>query len=230
MSENLPAKVPVRQTKELSPQRSIVSITASPELRAIEAATSLPSLRGVTVARRHLAQFIRFASRLTTRGATPAVRCCLFGADSVVATDLDIALRITLPGAREICVLVPVEGLKPCLTGANRSEVHVVHDDDPTRPLAVRVDGILLPGHDPAEFPPVPVLFPEGTPLARASFSTLEPVLVAASTDTQDRSKCGVFFELCKNVAVATNRHVLHAIKSRAAIAATSSSHGKLSS
>jgi DNA polymerase III subunit beta len=34
---------------------------------------------------------------------------------------------------------------------------------------------------------------------------------VAASTDERDRSKSGVFFQLCKNVAVATNGHVLHA-------------------
>jgi DNA polymerase III sliding clamp (beta) subunit (PCNA family) len=34
---------------------------------------------------------------------------------------------------------------------------------------------------------------------------------MAASTDERDRSKAGVFFQLCKNVAVATNGHVLHA-------------------
>jgi DNA polymerase-3 subunit beta len=33
---------------------------------------------------------------------------------------------------------------------------------------------------------------------------------VAASTDERDRSKAGVFFQLCRNVAVATNGHVLH--------------------
>jgi DNA polymerase III sliding clamp (beta) subunit (PCNA family) len=47
--------------------------------------------------------------------------------------------------------------------------------------------------------------------VAHARFQTLEPVLVAASTDERDKSKSGVFFQLCKNVAVATNGHVLHA-------------------
>jgi DNA polymerase III sliding clamp (beta) subunit (PCNA family) len=46
--------------------------------------------------------------------------------------------------------------------------------------------------------------------VAHARFQTLEPVLVAASTDERDRSKSAVFFQLCKNVAVATNSHVLH--------------------
>src|SRR5439155_10294994 len=42
--------------------------------------------------------------------------------------------------------------------------------------FAVRVDGALLRGHDPAEFPRVTALFPDGDPLARARFQTLEPV------------------------------------------------------
>jgi len=71
----------------------------------------------------------------------------------------------------------------------------------------------LLRGHDPAEFPRVTALFPDGDPLARARFQTLEPVLVAASTDEARKAMCGVFFQLCKNAVVTTNGHVLHAIK-----------------
>ena len=164
--------------------------------------------------RRHLGQFIRFASRLTARSATPALRCCLFGLDSVVVTDLDVALRGALPGARDIGVLVPIEALKRCLAGTDRPEISIIQEQpSPTRPFAVRVDGALLRGHDPAEFPRVTALFPDGDPLARARFQTLEPVLVAASTDEARKAMCGVFFQLCKNAVVTTNGHVLHAIK-----------------
>src|SRR2546427_11687 len=44
-------------------------------------------------------------------------------------------------------------------------------------------------------------------------FHTLEPVLVAASTDEARKAMCAVFFELCKNAVVTTNGHVLHAMK-----------------
>jgi DNA polymerase III subunit beta len=59
----------------------------------------------------------------------------------------------------------------------------------------------------------VTALFPSGEPLARARFQTLEPVLLAASTDETRKAMCGVFFELCKNIVVATDGHVLHALE-----------------
>jgi len=73
------------------------------------------------------------------------------------------------------------------------------------------MEDALVAGHDPVEFPAANALFPDGQALARARFQSLESVLVAASTDEHDKSKCSVFFQLCKNVAVATNSHVLHA-------------------
>jgi DNA polymerase III sliding clamp (beta) subunit (PCNA family) len=166
----------------------------------------------MVLARQHLAHFVRFASRVTARSATPGLRCCLFGADSVIVTDLDLSLRTLLPGARDIGVLVPLDVLKRSVSSSDRPEVHVVQEQpSPSRPFAVRVDEARIAGHDPGEFPTVAALFPNDHPVAHARFQTLEPVLVAASTDERDRSKCGVFFQLCKNVAVATNGHVLHA-------------------
>jgi DNA polymerase III beta subunit, C-terminal domain/DNA polymerase III beta subunit, central domain len=214
MSDNLPAKLPARQTKEVSPRGQVVPITANPPAPETEVIQAPPSLPGIVLTRRHLAQFIRFASRLTTKSATPALRCCLFGFGSVVATELDVALRGSLPGARDVGVLVPVEALKRCLAGTDRPEISIIQEQpSAARPFAVRVDGALLRGHDPAEFPPTAVLFPDSDPVARARFQTLEPVLVAASTDETRKAMCGVFFELCKNVAVATNGHVLHALE-----------------
>jgi DNA polymerase III beta subunit, C-terminal domain/DNA polymerase III beta subunit, central domain len=214
MSDNLPAKLPARQTKEVSPRGQVVPITANPPAPETKLIQAPPSLPGIVLIRRHLAQFIRFASRLTTKSATPALRCCLFGFGSVVATELDVALRGSLPGARDVGVLVPVEALKRCLAGTERPEISIIQEQpSAARPFAVRVDGALLRGHDPAEFPPVTALFPDDDPLARARFQTLEPVLVAASTDETRKAMCAVFFELCKNVAVATNGHVLHALE-----------------
>jgi hypothetical protein len=214
MSDNLPAKLPVRQTKEVTRQSKATAAPANPPAALTKVVQVQPSPPGILLVRRHLGQFIRFASRLTARSATPALRCCLFGLDSVVVTDLDVALRGALPGARHIGVLVPTEALKRCLAGTDRPEISIIQEQpSPTRPFAVRVDGALLRGHDPAEFPRVTALFPDGDPLARARFQTLEPVLVAASTDEARKAMCGVFFQLCKNAVVTTNGHVLHAIK-----------------
>jgi hypothetical protein len=215
MSDNLPAKLPVRQTKEVSRQSKVTAVLANLPAVLPKAVQVQPFSPGILLVRRHLAQFIRFASRLTTRSkSTPALRCCLFGLDSVVVTDLDVALRGSLPGARDIGVLVPVETLKRCLAGTERPEISIIQEQpSPARPFAARVDGALLRGEDPVEFPPTAALFPGSDPVARAQFQTLEPVLVAASTDETRKTMCGVFFELCKNVVVATNGHVLHAIK-----------------
>jgi hypothetical protein len=73
MSDNLPAKIPVRPTKKVSPQGDVVPASANP--RAPETKVIRPplSLQGMMVARRHLAQFIRFASRATAKGTAPAL-------------------------------------------------------------------------------------------------------------------------------------------------------------
>jgi hypothetical protein len=78
MPENLPANVPVRPTKEIVLERN--AAPDSPGLSAVS--HSLPSIPGMVLTRRHLANFVRFASRVTARSATPGLRSCLFGADS----------------------------------------------------------------------------------------------------------------------------------------------------
>jgi hypothetical protein len=97
MSDTLPANVPARPTKEISQQCNAV-----PDSALSTVTHALPSIPGMVLTRRHLANFIRFASRVTARSATPGLRCCLFGADSAVVTDLDLSLRTILPGAREV--------------------------------------------------------------------------------------------------------------------------------
>src|SRR5436190_16782465 len=174
MSDNLPAKLPVRQTKEATIQSKAAAAPGNPPAARTKVVQGPPSSPGILLVRRHLAQFIRFASRVTTRSATPALRCCLFGLDSVVVTDLDVAFRGSLPGARDIGVLVPIEALKRCLAGTDRPEISIAPEQrNPARPFAVKVDGALLRGHDPVEFPPTAALFPDGDPLARARFQTL---------------------------------------------------------
>jgi hypothetical protein len=210
MSDNLPAKLPARQRKEVPPRGEVVAIAANPPAPEIKVIQAPPSLPGTVLIRRQVAQFIRFAARITAKSTTPALRCCLFGLDSVVVTDLDVALRAVLPDARDIGVLVPLETLKRCVGGMDSPEIRMAREPNPARPFAARVDGALLRGHDPAEFPPISALFPSSDPVARAQVQTLEPVLLAASTDETRKAMCGVFFELCKNVVVATNGHALH--------------------
>jgi DNA polymerase-3 subunit beta len=159
-----------------------------------------------------LAVFVRFASRLaSSRAPMPALRCSLFSFESAIVTDLDVALRARLPGARDIGVLVPVAFLKRCLLMRGASEIRVERAPSALeQPFMFAIGDAVFSGHDPAEFPSIAALFPTTEPIARAKFATLEPVLVAASNDETRKSFCAVFFLLCRNLAVATNGHVLH--------------------
>jgi DNA polymerase III sliding clamp (beta) subunit (PCNA family) len=163
--------------------------------------------------RRALTFALRFASRLASRAPIQALKSCLFAKDSLVATDLDVSLRVRIPGARGLEVLLPAEALKRCVSGSGEPEVEI-RRTEPTesRPFAVSVNGAILAGHDPSEFPDPSRLFPDGEPQARALLHTLEPVLVAAATDNSRKSMNAVFFQLCKNAAIATDGHRLHAL------------------
>jgi DNA polymerase-3 subunit beta len=144
----------------------------------------------------------------------PALRCSAFSFESAIVTDLDVALRARLPGARDIGVLVPVAVLKRCLLMRGASEVRIERAASvPERPFIFAIGDAPFAGHDPAEFPSIAALFPTNEPIARAKFETLESVLVVASTAETRPSMCAVFFQLCKNVAVATNGYVLHTLE-----------------
>src|SRR5437867_8412587 len=118
MPKDLPATIPARLdrrvpavgTQILAPA-TITHADPSPPAMPTRSTTT-PALPGMTVRRADLAAFIRFASRLAGRAPLPALRCCLFAFDSAAVTDLDVALRAPLPGARDIEVLVPVPILK----------------------------------------------------------------------------------------------------------------------
>ena len=146
MSDNLPA---VRQPKEVSPRRSALE-TAAALTKAIQAP---PALRGMVLTRQHLAHFVRFASRVTAKSAMLGLRCCLFGTDSAVVTDLDVSLRTVLPGARDIGALVPVEVLKRAVTSSDRPEIHIMREHEPSRLFGVRVDDALSPATTPQSSP-----------------------------------------------------------------------------
>src|SRR5262245_60742077 len=92
----------------------------------------------------------------------------------------------------------------------------------PRRSLKRRPCGGFFAGYDPRESPSVTALFPTGEPVARAKFGSLQPVLVAASDDDTRKCFSAVFFQLCKNLAVGTNGHVLHTSRSTARTGATS--------
>src|SRR6185369_1619204 len=120
MSDSLPVNLPVRPPKEVSPPRNTPE-TPTTLIKVIQAPPALP---GMVLTRQHLAHFLRFASRVTARSATPGLRSCLFGAESVVVTDLDVSLRTILPDARDIGVLIPVDVLKRSINSSDRPEIH----------------------------------------------------------------------------------------------------------
>src|SRR5262249_47412975 len=127
-----------------------------------------PALPKMTVRRTDLAAFIRFASRLAGRAPLPALRCCLFSFDSAVVTDLAVALRAHLPGARDIGVLVPVPILKRSLSARDVADIRIERIANVGEDLLrVSVNGAVFSGHDPREFPAVTALFPAGEPIAR---------------------------------------------------------------
>jgi hypothetical protein len=223
MPKDRPATIPARPDKQLPSVSGVTTRvvsapvvphqTASPPAKA-KRPIAVPALPGMTIGRRDLAAFVRFASRLAGRAPLPALRCCLFSLDSAAVTDLDVALRAHLPGARHIGALVPVGILKRSLAARTAADVQIERIPNiPEGPFSLSIDGAVFSGADPREFPDVTALFPAGEPTARARFGSLEPVLVAASTDETRKSFNAVFFQLCKNVVVATNGHVLHTLE-----------------
>ena len=219
MPKDLPATIPPRVNQQVPAvnTRTVAPATMSqvdPPPAKPRRSTTTPALPGMIVRRADLASFVRFASRVTNRAPLPALRCCLFALDSAAVTDLDVTLRAHVPGARDIGVLVPVAILKRFLSSREAADVRIERiPDAPEGPLRLSINGAVFSGHDPREFPEVAALFPTGEPIARARFGTLEPVLVAASSDETRKAMCGVFFQLCKNLAVATNGHVLHSLE-----------------
>jgi hypothetical protein len=216
MPKDLPATIPVRPNRE-TPVVKPETVAPSPTSKAAllpptsSPSNSAPALPAVTIQRTDLAVFVRFASRLASRDPMPALQCSFFSFDSAIVTDFDVALRARLPGARDIGVLVPVAVLKRCLLMHGASEVRIERAPSVfEHPFMFAIGDAFLPGHDPAEFPGVAALFPTTEPIARAKFATLESVLVAASNDETRKSFYSVLFPLCRNLAVATNGHVLH--------------------
>src|SRR5207249_55011 len=112
--------------------------------------------------RRALMLALRFASRLASRAPIPALTACLFVDGFMLATDLDVALRARLPGARDFGVLVPAEQLKRCVSRGEKLYVEMISlAATEARPFAVSVEGATLAGHDPWNFPDPSVLFPD---------------------------------------------------------------------
>src|SRR5262249_57587475 len=112
--------------------------------------TTTPALPNMIVQRADLAAFVRFASRLTSRAPTPALRCCLFAFDSAVVTDLDVALRTHLPGARDIGVLVPAPSLKRFLSARDVADIQIERvPNGPEGLRRVSVNGAGLSVHRP---------------------------------------------------------------------------------
>jgi DNA polymerase III subunit beta len=217
MPNNLPARLPVRAENEVTP----VSASSTRAIVPAEVSAPVPSATAPAAAspalvldRKALTLALRFASRLASRAPIQALKSCLFADGFLVATDLDVSLRVRIPCAGDLGVLVPAEALKRCVSGGENPTVEVgrVAPSD-VRPFAVSVNGAILAGHDPREFPDPSHLFPDGEPRAQALLQSLEPLLVAATVEENRKAMNAVFFQCCKNLAIATDGHRLHALE-----------------
>lgn len=177
MTDNLPARIPVRAKTEVAPSNAPSAPATSRAENDVPMAHRdselRPSALGLILDRRALAFALRFASRLASRAPIPALAGCLFVDGFLIATDLDVALRAELPGARDLGVLVPAEPLKRCLSESTKPEVEILRIP-PTldRPFTVSFDGAILEGHDPEAFPGfVGLLSESGNPGPGAPFT-----------------------------------------------------------
>jgi DNA polymerase III beta subunit, C-terminal domain/DNA polymerase III beta subunit, central domain len=218
MPKNLPARIPVRANSEIVPSKAAdAPPSAPPAIRTPipwPSSDSLLAPAGFAVDRRSLALALRFLARLAAAAPIEALKGILLCEGFAAATDLDVALRVRIPGVRDVGVLVPAEPLKRLLAGSTEPSVaiaRVAPTED--RPFALSVDGAILSGQDPAGFPDPERLFPDSAPRAQARFQTLEAVLAAAAVDETRKAMNAVFFQLCRNTAVATDGHRLHALE-----------------
>jgi DNA polymerase III beta subunit, C-terminal domain len=216
MPKNLPATLPARPKKDVPAVRHEVATVSSPSDTPTITTTASPppALPGMTVRRADLARFMRFGARIAGRGAIPSLRSVRFGHEAIAVTDLDVWLSAKLSGARDVGVLVPAIVLKQCLRASAQPDVRIERfPSAPSSPFKVAIDGAVFSGHDSRDFPDIEAIFRAETPVAQASFGSLEPVLVAASSDETRKNFCAVFFQLCRNLAVATDGHRLHTLE-----------------
>src|SRR5439155_19812775 len=187
MPNNLPARLPVRAENEVTP----VSASSTRAIVPAEVSAPVPSATAPAAAsaalvldRKALTLALRFASRLAARAPIQALKSCLFADGFLMATDLDASLRARIPCAGNLGVLVPAEALKRCVSGRENPMVEIgrVAPSD-ARPFAVSVNGAILAGHDPREFPDPAQLFPDGEPRTQALLQSLERLLVAATVE-----------------------------------------------
>jgi len=218
MPNNLPARIPARAENEVTP----VSASSTRAIAPAEVGAPVPSATAPAAAspalvldRNALTLALRFASRLASRAPIQALKSCLLADGYLVATDLDVSLRARIPSTGYLGVLVvAADALKRCVSGSEKPDVEIRHvAPTEARPSAVSVNGAILAGHDPREFPDPSHLFPDGEPRAQALLQGLEPLLAAAAIEENRKAMNAVFFQLCKNAVVTTNGHVLHAIK-----------------
>jgi hypothetical protein len=209
MPNNLPARIPVRANTDVTPSSTSETAPSGPtEIRALIPPPNpqpLSAPPGFLLDRRSLTRALRFLARLASGAPVAALNGVLFGEGFVVATDLDVVLRVWIPGVRDLGVLAPADALKRFLSGSTERDVEIARvAPTEARPFAVSVDGAILVGHDARDFPDPSALFPRSGIRARAQFQTLAPLLVAAAVEESRKAMNAVFFQLCKNTAVAT--------------------------
>src|SRR5947208_1869192 len=109
MPNNLPALIPVRAQTEIEPSngRSVPATAAARSSTPQTSSAMPPASPGLLIDRRALTFALRFVSRLASRAPIQALKKCLFADGFLVATDLDVSLRVRIPSTGDLGALVP---------------------------------------------------------------------------------------------------------------------------
>jgi DNA polymerase-3 subunit beta len=137
----------------------------------------------------------------------------LFEDGALLATDLDLGLRVRIPEVKQMATTIPAKLLRDCVRSGTSPGVIIRRAEHEKAPFNVVIDDAVIIGHDAKEFPSIPMLDGMKGPAKVAELPSLEPVLPAVNVDGTRINLSGVYLRFCKNVAVATDGHRLHRMR-----------------
>ena len=174
-----------------------------------------PALATGEIPRKPLALALKFLARVAAKQNTIAILAdVLFDNGVLLATDLDIALRVFIPEVKPLAASIPAKLLHDCVKRGQSPGVTIRSANHEKAPFNVVIDDAVVIGHDAKEFPELSGFKDRMKgPAKIAELPSLEPVLPAVSVDETRINMSGVYLRFCKNLAVATDGHRLHVMR-----------------
>jgi DNA polymerase-3 subunit beta len=233
MSDNLPATrgesavataepslPPATVTETPPPAVSGVKLGPSPLIKpkrgvpAKAEKAAPPALAAGEIPRKDLHQALKFLARIAEKRQTlPILTDVLFEDGALLATDLDIGLRVFIPEVKPLAAAVPTKLLRDCVGRGKSPGVTIRSANHEKVPFNVVVDDAVVIGHDGKEFPSIPMLDGMKGSAKVAELPSLEPILPAVCVDGTRINLSGVYLRFCRNMAVATDGHRPHRMR-----------------